>query len=113
MIDHFLVFFKRILLISHQLITFAFQEKRQQLLNEIKTLCEAPFHQGLVEFYGAFYSPDSGQISIALEFMDGGSLADIIRVHKCIPEPILSLLVRNLLHVRNLFSLSQIFLLFF
>lgn len=74
------------------------KEKRQQLLNEIRTLCEAPFHQGFVEFYGAFYTPDSGQISIALEYMDGGSLADVIRVHKCIPEPILSCLVRNLLH---------------
>ncbi|KAL3529617.1 hypothetical protein ACH5RR_008939 [Cinchona calisaya] len=74
------------------------KEKRQQLLNEIRTLCEAPYHLGLVEFYGAFYTPDSGQISIALEYMDGGSLADVIRVHKCIPEPVLSSMVRKLLH---------------
>ncbi|XP_027126229.1 mitogen-activated protein kinase kinase 3 [Coffea eugenioides] len=74
------------------------KEKRQQLLNEIRTLCEAPYHQGLVEFYGAFYTPDSGQISIALEYMDGGSLADVIRVRKCIPEPVLSSMVRKLLH---------------
>ena len=57
-----------------------FQDKRHQLLNEIRTLCEAPGAPGLVEFYGAFYSPDSGQISIALEYMDGGSLADIVQV---------------------------------
>lgn len=61
-----------------------------------------------MEFYGAFYTPDSGQISIALEYMDGGSLADVIRVHKCIPEPILSCLVRNLLHVISLLF-SQFF----
>lgn len=74
-------------------------------------LCEAPCYQGLVEFYGAFYTPDSGQISIALEYMDGGSLADIIRVRKRIPEEVLSLMVQKLLHVRvsllvsvNLFS---------
>ncbi|MQL71070.1 hypothetical protein Taro_003398 [Colocasia esculenta] len=54
-------------------------EKRQQLLNEIRTLCEAPCYEGLVEFHGAFYTPDSGQISIALEYMDGGSLADVLR----------------------------------
>ncbi|KAI3464093.1 hypothetical protein Pfo_020756 [Paulownia fortunei] len=73
------------------------KEKRQQLLTEIRTLCEAPCYQGLVQFYGAFYTPDSGQISIALEYMDGGSLADIIRVRKSIPEPILSAMVQKLL----------------
>uniref|UniRef100_A0A7I4C9W3 mitogen-activated protein kinase kinase n=1 Tax=Physcomitrium patens TaxID=3218 RepID=A0A7I4C9W3_PHYPA len=72
-------------------------EKRQQLLNEIRTLCEAPRVRGLVEFYGAFYSPDSGQISIALEYMDGGSLADIVRTKKFIPEPILSVITRKVL----------------
>ncbi|THG14544.1 hypothetical protein TEA_011121 [Camellia sinensis var. sinensis] len=75
------------------------KEKRQQLLTEIRTLCEAPCYQGLVEFHGAFYTPDSGQISIALEYMDGGSLADIIRVRKCIPEPVLSSMVQKLLHL--------------
>ncbi|KAG8388591.1 hypothetical protein BUALT_Bualt02G0141500 [Buddleja alternifolia] len=73
------------------------KEKRQQLLTEIRTLCEAPCYQGLVEFYGAFYTPDSGQISIALEYMDGGSLADVIRVRKSIPEPVLSAMMQKLL----------------
>lgn len=52
-----------------------------------------------MEFHGAFYTPDSGQISIALEYMDGGSLADVIRVTKCIPEPVLSSMVQKLLQV--------------
>ncbi|KAI3951073.1 hypothetical protein MKW92_039560 [Papaver armeniacum] len=73
------------------------KEKRQQLLTEIRTLCEAPCYEGLVEFQGAFYTPDSGQISIALEYMDGGSLADVLRVRKSIPEPILSCVVKKLL----------------
>lgn len=73
------------------------KEKRQQLLTEIRTLCEAPCYEGLVQFYGAFYTPDSGQISIALEYMDGGSLADILRIRKTIPEPILSIMVQKLL----------------
>ncbi|KAF5740405.1 mitogen-activated protein kinase kinase 3 [Tripterygium wilfordii] len=73
------------------------KEKRQQLLTEIRTLCEAPCSQGLVEFHGAFYNPDSGQISIALEYMDGGSLADILRVQKSIPEPVLSSMFQKLL----------------
>ncbi|KAL1318915.1 hypothetical protein HN51_071193 [Arachis hypogaea] len=74
------------------------KEKRQQLLTEIRALCEAPCYQGLVEFHGAFYTPDSGQISIALEYMDGGSLADILRKHRRIPEPILSSMFQKLLH---------------
>ncbi|OIW12382.1 hypothetical protein TanjilG_04131 [Lupinus angustifolius] len=74
------------------------KEKRQQLLTEIRTLCEAPCYEGLVEFHGAFYTPDSGQISIALEYMDGGSLVDILRKHRRIPEPILSSMFQKLLH---------------
>lgn len=88
-----------------EIFSRAFQEKRQQLLTEIRTLCEAPCCQGLVEFYGAFYTPDSGQISIALEYMDGGSLADIIKVRKTIPEAILSPMVQKLLNVRTLLQL--------
>ncbi|KAH7532467.1 hypothetical protein FEM48_Zijuj04G0023000 [Ziziphus jujuba var. spinosa] len=74
------------------------KEKRQQLLTEIRTLCEAACYEGLVEFHGAFYTPDSGQISIALEYMDGGSLADILRLRKRIPEPVLSAMFQKLLH---------------
>lgn len=69
-------------------------------------MCEAPCHEGLVDFHGAFYSPDSGQISIALEYMDGGSLADILKVTKKIPEPVLSSMFHRLLQVniRNSFQ---------
>ncbi|WVZ64700.1 hypothetical protein U9M48_014186 [Paspalum notatum var. saurae] len=73
------------------------KEKRQLILNEMRTLCEACCYPGLIEFHGAFYMPDSGQISIALEFMDGGSLADVIRVKTSIPEPILSHVLHKVL----------------
>lgn len=72
-------------------------------------MCEAPCYEGLVQFYGAFYTPDSGQISIALEYMDGGSLADIIRIRKSIPEPILSAMVQKLLLVSCFFSFSSLY----
>ena len=66
-----------------------------------------------MEFHGAFYTPDSGQISIALEYMDGGSLADVIRVQKCIPEPVLSSMFQKLLHVRIAFLVCAVFSLTF
>lgn len=86
---------------NNLIFKLSFKEKRQQLLNEIRTLCEAPYYEGLVEFHGAFYSPDSGQISIALEYVDGGSLADIIRNKRSVPEPILSSIMKKLLNVRS------------
>ncbi|KAI4986933.1 hypothetical protein ZWY2020_019563 [Hordeum vulgare] len=79
------------------------KEKRQQILNEMRTLCEASCYPGLVEFQGAFYMPDSGQISIALEYMDGGSLADVIKVKKSIPELVLAhMLLKVLLGLKYL-----------
>lgn len=78
------------------------------MLTEIRTLCEAPCHEGLVDFHGAFYSPDSGQISIALEYMNGGSLADILKVTKKIPEPVLSSMFHKLLQVKILNSHSSV-----
>lgn len=80
--------------------SYVSKEKRQQLLNEMRTLCDACCYQGLVEFHGAFYTPDTGQVSIVLEYMDGGSLADVLRLQRSIPEHILSRMLPRLLGVR-------------
>jgi mitogen-activated protein kinase kinase 3 len=50
-------------------------------------------------FQGAFYMHDSGQISIALEYMDVGSFADVIKVKKSIPEPVLAQILQKVLLV--------------
>jgi serine/threonine protein kinase len=112
------------------------------MMNDVKALCDAPNVPGLINFYGAYHVPDSGQvgadlgdggeagcvlvkpavclatsanhrptnsnhhptaaqpppnrqpptaqISIVLEFMDGGSLADVLRIVGRIPEGVLS-----------------------
>ncbi|XP_052697096.1 dual specificity mitogen-activated protein kinase kinase 1-like isoform X2 [Crassostrea angulata] len=59
---------------------------RKQIIRELKVLheCNSPF---IVGFYGAFYS--EGEISICMEYMDGGSLDLILKKAGRIPEPIL------------------------
>lgn len=55
------------------------QETRHQMLNDLKALIDAPKNiPGLVSFYGAYHVPESGQICIVLEYVDGGSLADVL-----------------------------------
>lgn len=51
------------------------KSKREQLIREIDTLYDAQC-PSLITFYGAFYR--EGSITIALEYMDGGSLANVL-----------------------------------
>lgn len=55
-------------------------ETRRQILNEMRTLCDNPNAPGLVKFYGAYYTAESGRMCIALEYMNGGSLEDFAKV---------------------------------
>uniref|UniRef100_A0A0A9DND9 mitogen-activated protein kinase kinase n=1 Tax=Arundo donax TaxID=35708 RepID=A0A0A9DND9_ARUDO len=76
------------------------KDKREQILNEFTTFSEACCYPGLVEFNGAFYTPNSGAIYFALEYMDHGSLADIIKVKQYIPQPVLAHMLEQVLLVR-------------
>lgn len=68
-------------------------------MNDVKALCDAPPNlPGLVQFLGAYHVPESGQISIVLEYMDGGSLGDVLQKVKKIPENILSKITEKVLH---------------
>lgn len=64
--------------------------KRDQIVKELQALLTAR-NPWLVGFYGAFYS--EGCISLALEYMDGGSLADILAEMGSIPEPVLAIVI--------------------
>eukprot|EP00958_Prasinococcus_capsulatus_P028461 scaffold6786_cov384-Prasinococcus_capsulatus_cf.AAC.5 len=66
------------------------------MLNEISSMCDAKETQRLVRFYGAFYTPESGQISIALELLDA-SFGDLVHNAGPIPEPILANLTQQVL----------------
>lgn len=59
---------------------------RKQIVLELKVLHECNFPH-IVGFYGAFYN--DGEISICIEYMDGGSLDLILKKAGRIPEPYL------------------------
>jgi serine/threonine protein kinase len=63
------------------------KSRREQLIREIMTLYDAQC-PNLITFYGAFYR--EGAITIALEYMDGGSLANVISQVGPIPERVLA-----------------------
>ncbi|KAK9820835.1 hypothetical protein WJX81_001306 [Elliptochloris bilobata] len=65
------------------------KEKRHQMMNDVKALCEVD-DAGLVRFVGAYHAPENGQIALVLEYMDGGSLGDVLEKKKSVPENILS-----------------------
>lgn len=59
---------------------------KKQIIRELKILhdCNSPY---IVGFYGAFYS--DGEISICMEYMDGGSLDLVLKRYGKLPENIL------------------------
>ncbi|XP_065672583.1 dual specificity mitogen-activated protein kinase kinase 1 isoform X2 [Hydra vulgaris] len=62
---------------------------RNQIMRELKVLheCNSPY---IVGFYGAFYN--DGEISLCMEYMDGGSLDLILKKALRIPENILGII---------------------
>eukprot|EP00603_Paraphysomonas_imperforata_P007146 CAMPEP_0114439868 /NCGR_PEP_ID=MMETSP0103-20121206/15442_1 /TAXON_ID=37642 ORGANISM="Paraphysomonas imperforata, Strain PA2" /NCGR_SAMPLE_ID=MMETSP0103 /ASSEMBLY_ACC=CAM_ASM_000201 /LENGTH=366 /DNA_ID=CAMNT_0001610687 /DNA_START=99 /DNA_END=1195 /DNA_ORIENTATION=+ len=63
------------------------KSKRDQLIREIRSLYDAQC-SSLITFYGSFYRDSS--ITIALEYMDGGSLANVVHQVGAIPEGVLA-----------------------
>ncbi|KAK3278951.1 hypothetical protein CYMTET_13147 [Cymbomonas tetramitiformis] len=87
----------RLVAVKH--ISVLEKEKRHQLLNEVQTLCDADRYAcpALVSFYGAFFTPESNQISIVLDYMDGGALSSVIEKAGRIPEDILARITERIL----------------
>ncbi|NP_001036922.1 MAP kinse-ERK kinase [Bombyx mori] len=75
---------------------------KKQIIRELKVLHECNFAH-IVGFYGAFYS--DGEISICMEYMDGGSLDLILKKAGRIPESILgtitSAVLKGLSYLRD------------
>jgi serine/threonine protein kinase len=78
-----------------ELTAMADADTRRMAVNELR-IARAARGEHLIRFVDAFF--DEGKISIALEFADAGSLDDVIRRSKGIPEPQLSIITVQMLH---------------
>jgi len=89
--------------------------KRSQMLKELKALYEniAPIESSLsgsascddkvpcpfvVTFHDAFINSEMANVAMIIEYMDGGSLQDIVEMGGCSNEPILSQIAVRILH---------------
>eukprot|EP00216_Chloropicon_sp_CCMP2111_P005119 CAMPEP_0198247322 /NCGR_PEP_ID=MMETSP1446-20131203/46420_1 /TAXON_ID=1461542 ORGANISM="Unidentified sp, Strain CCMP2111" /NCGR_SAMPLE_ID=MMETSP1446 /ASSEMBLY_ACC=CAM_ASM_001112 /LENGTH=484 /DNA_ID=CAMNT_0043931647 /DNA_START=86 /DNA_END=1540 /DNA_ORIENTATION=+ len=61
---------------------------RKQINQELRALYEASSSPHVIRYRQAFY--DSGAITIVMEYMDGGSLLEVMKEKVCIPEAHLS-----------------------
>ncbi|WOH11412.1 hypothetical protein DCAR_0830898 [Daucus carota subsp. sativus] len=70
------------------------ESARKQIAQELK-INQSSQCLNVVVCYQSFY--DNGAISIILEYMDGGSLADFLKIVKNIPEPYLAAIFKQVL----------------
>ncbi|KDO19293.1 ste/ste7/ste7-unclassified protein kinase [Saprolegnia parasitica CBS 223.65] len=87
-------------LVAVKVIRVYDQKKRHQMLRELKSLYAnfVSLHEtrvtaacdDLVMFYDAYTNPEIGSVSIVLEYMDGGSLEDVMKSGRPCSEPMLA-----------------------
>jgi len=69
---------------------------RRQIIRELKVLEECNFNK-IVGFYGSYQSRQSTQISICMEYLDGGSLDKMIQRYGRLPEEICGVISASVL----------------
>ena len=42
------------------------QDKRHQMMNDVRALCDAPHVPGLVDFVGAYHESENGQVQLVM-----------------------------------------------
>mmetsp|Transcript_14673 Transcript_14673/g.25072 ORF Transcript_14673/g.25072 Transcript_14673/m.25072 type:complete len:382 (+) Transcript_14673:110-1255(+) len=85
----------RLLALKKVALNVTEEKVRKQILLELRTLHDSTHCNYIVLFHGAFYM--DGNISIALEYMDGGSLADVLKVMGRIPEHVIARIASQVL----------------
>ncbi len=77
---------------------------RQMILTEVRVMheCNSP---EIVQFYGAFLSPDAREVNLIMECMDGGCLDSVRHRVGRVPEPVLATVAarvcRGLVYLRD------------
>ena len=70
-------------------------DRREQMKKELVTLSSLQ-SRFLVRYFGAFYDGDGG-VHVALEYMDRGSLSDVVAQQGKVPEPVLRTIMEHCL----------------
>lgn len=90
------VMFPSLQVVAEKVVTITERDKRKQLVRELKYL-RSLLGEGstqhcahIVSLLDAFNNPRDGTVSICLEYMDSGSLQDIVRVGGCKSESVLA-----------------------
>lgn len=71
------------------------EKERASIMKELRINHKGRSFEHVVQYVGSFYA--NGEISIILEYMDGGSIADLLARHCTIPEGYLSAIARQAL----------------
>ena len=78
-------------ILAQKVVPIFDEQKRRQIVQELHVLhnsCSA--RHRIVNFYDAFIDPGEGSISILVEYMDGGSLQDVVDSGGCAHETVLA-----------------------
>eukprot|EP00494_Astrolonche_serrata_P025524 UN25785 len=70
--------------------------RMKQFEKEIKTLMELGNHPNIVKLYGATVQKEEYRVLLALEYMDYGSLEDLLKTRKTLSEQLLSQVAGNI-----------------
>ncbi len=84
-----------LIILALKVIDVGDKSKRSQVLRELKQLDSTRYSPYIVEFYGAYYS--DGQVKLALEYMNRGSLQSILHTFGPLKERLLQSVTRQVL----------------
>ena len=78
-------------ILAQKVVPIFDEKKRKQVVQELRVLYGSCFvRRHIVNFHDAFVDPREGSISVLMEYMDGGSLQDIVESGGCPHETVLA-----------------------
>jgi len=87
-------------LVAVKIINIFERGKRRQMVHELETLGEisGEGNGNVVKFVDAFGNASTASVGLIVEYMDGGSLDDIVDAGGCSDESVLASITRQMLH---------------